>query len=486
MEKLWKLKADRAELVGGLKAIHKNMQTLNDKADFDAEDQKSYDALKADFEAKNAEIAKIEARISREEEVREINAKTAQPADSNLGHNGGPRLFAQAKDDKYEKEKSLILGGCVKMIGMAGGDVYGARSRSIDIYGENHPVTKALVTATGSAGGFIVPPDVYNEVIELLRARAVVRAANPRNIPMPRGTLTIPGAASAATATYGSENKTISSSQPTLRQIVASYKKLTALVPISNDLMRYSDPAVDAFVRDDLVKVIALREDLAFFMGDGTGDTPRGWLSFANGWVISNGGTGGVWSQSANSTLAVNGADPANTTGGNFITSNATYTLTTVAQELAGAVNRLDTANVPDSRRRWFFNPRTKNYLYNVQNSLGLYVYRDEMNQGKLLGYPFSITTQIPINYWDAAGSNKDLSFVFLAEMDEAMLLDSMQLEIAVSREGMYVDSVTSATVSAFQSDQTIIRAIAEHDFQVRHDQSVAVIQAVRWAPAIS
>ncbi len=69
--------------------------------------------------------------------------------------------------------------------------------------------------------------------------------------------------------------------------------------------------------------------------------------------------------------------------------------------------------------------------------------------------------------------------------MTDALILDSMMLELAVSREGMYVDSLGN-TVSAFQSDQTIIRAIAEHDFQMRHDAAIAVNQLVRWAPAIS
>jgi HK97 family phage major capsid protein len=304
-----------------------------------------------------------------------------------------------------------------------------------------------------------------------------VRGAGPRVIPMPRGTMTLPGQASAATASYGSETAKINQSQPSLNQIVASYKKLTALVPVSNDMMRYADPAVDAFVRDDLVKVLALREDLAFILGDGTQDTPRGFLSFANGFALSAaGGVAGVFSTSANATLA---------SGGNFITSNETYSLATAAAELGGLVNKLDTQNVPDIKRCWFMHPRTYNYLYNVQNSLGVYVYRDELNKGTLLSYPFKKTTQIGANYWDATGTNKDCSFIFLVEMDEDMILDSMSLELAVSREGTYVDS-GGTTVSAFQSDQTIIRAIAEHDHQIRHDASVAVAQTVRWAPAIS
>lgn len=456
------------------------------------------DVLSADEEAKygelKTEIKAFDDRIARMVEASELAAKSAQPV---AGQDGADRVYPSVETDPYVSDeavkkrgiagsaKSLLIGGVAKMLGAGNGSKTEAAAIAKNLYGESHPVTKALNVGTGSAGGFIVPPDVMNEVIPLLRAKAVVRGAGGRNIPMPRGTMTLPGQRSAATASYGSETRAITQSQQTLGQIVASFKKLTALVPVTNDMMRYADPAVDAFVRDDLVKVMALREDLAFLMGDGTQDTPRGFLSFANGWVSTNGGTVGNWSTTGNSTYAANGTDPANSTGGNFVTSNASYTLATAASELGGAVNRLDQANVPDDRRVWFFNPRIFNYLYNVQNSLGVYVYRDELVSGTLLGYPFRKTTQIGTNYRDTSSSNTDLSFIFLVEMTEDMIFDSMQLELAVSREGSYIDS-TGATISAFQQDQTVIRAIAEHDHQLRHDASVAVIQAVRWAPAIS
>jgi hypothetical protein len=50
---------------------------------------------------------------------------------------------------------------------------------------------------------------------------------------------------------------------------------------------------------------------------------------------------------------------------------------------------KLDAANVPADRRVWFMHPRTYNYLFAVQNSLGVYVFRDEMRKGRLLDYPF-------------------------------------------------------------------------------------------------
>ena len=36
--------------------------------------------------------------------------------------------------------------------------------------------------------------------------------------------------------------------------------------------------------------------------------------------------------------------------------------------------------------------------------------------------------------------------------------------------------------VSAFTRDETLIRAIAEHDFHMRHDEAVSVITGVVWA----
>lgn len=424
------------------------------------------------YEAKKTEVVKLADQIKRVTEAQEIAAKSAVP----VAGQDTPVVPAAVEGDRYVKEKSLVVGGVVKMLGMGNGNVYGARQASKDIYGESHPVTKALATNVGASGGFIVPPDYMNEIIELLRPAAQVRAAGPRNIPMPRGTMTIPGQSAAATASYGAENKAITTSQPTLNQIVASYKKLTAMVPVSNDMMRYADPAVDAFVRDDLVKVIALREDLAFLLGDGTQDAPRGFLSFANGYAAQGGGTAGIYSTSGNSTAA---------SGGNFITSTSAYTLATVAQELGGLVNKLDVANVAERRRVWFMHPRSRNYLMNVQNSLGVYVYRDEVMRGSLFGYPIRTTTQIPVNYKNADSSQSDCSFVFLVEMDEAMILDSMSLELAVSREASYVGA-DGNTYSTFQNDQTLIRAVTEHDFQVRHDAAIAVAQFVRWAPAIS
>ncbi len=475
------------ELIVERAAAVTNAQTLADANDTTPE---AFDAAIAAIDAVDAQIARHNALKTR---AATEAAATAKPVE---GQETVARTVpARVENDAYASDeaaralsrsagtleggaKSLVIGGMVRTLAAAGGNAYAAREMARDSYGENHPVLRALQVSTATAGGFIVPPDQSNEVIELLRAQAVIRAAGPRVLPMPRGTMTLPGQASAATAAYGAESTTIATSNQTFNQMVLSYKKLTAMVPISNDMMRYSGPAVDAFVRDDLVKVMALKQDQAAFFGDGTADTPQGLLTFANKWVAHGSGTVGIFSTTGNSTLAVNGTDPSGSTGGNFVTANQTVTVDTVAAELGLAKNRLDTANVTAMRRVWFMSPRSENYLLNARNDLAIYMWKDEMSGGRVNGYPYYVSNQIGNNYNDADSSPSDLSFVFLVEMPEFIIADSMQLELAVSREGVY------GGVSAFEKDQTLVRAITEHDFGMRHDASVAVIQNVRWSPA--
>jgi HK97 family phage major capsid protein len=447
----------------------------------------AYAVNKAEFARMIDEVKAADEEIARYKEVQELSRTGAVPANGQDAD--AHRVYAQAKSDVYTNKdvaearglgtnKGLVLGGIARMLGAGRGSTRDATDTATKLYGEQHPVTKALVAGIGGSGGFIVPPEYINEIIEILRPMAAVRSANPRTMPMPHGTMTLPAQTGAASASYSGETSKITPSQQTLGQIQASYKKLTALVPVSNDLMRYADPAADAFVRDDLAKVIALREDLAFLVGDGTQNTPRGFLSFASAYALQQGGAAGVWSSTGNSVYG---------SGGNFITSTEAYTQATVANELAGMVNRLDTANVPDMRRMWFMHPRTYNYLFNLLNSLGLYVYRDELSKGTLLGYPLAKrSTQIPINIKDTTSANTvGASFILLVEMTDAMILDSMTMELFISREGGYTDS-TGAQVNVVERDETLIRAICEHDFQMRHPASISVDQGVLWAPAIS
>lgn len=458
--KLHELRRLRAAKVTEAKALAQKEADLPEGEALEEAEANRFVAIETELKALDARIARVEAAINMDaDEAKEMDDEGGEGEEKH--HEPTIKRSVPAEPRGAKPKADQVVAGAIRMLHRAGGNSLVAAQEAMRELGDRHPVTRALSTGTGPTGGFIVPPDYVAEIIEILTPMTVVRSSNPRNLPMPRGTMTLPRQSGRSTASYGGELSAIPSSNPTLGQIVATYKKLTALVPISNDLIRYSNPAVDAWVREDLTTALALREDLAFIRGDGLADTPKGLRTFGASYSPVSAGV-----------------------GANFITSTASYTLATAAQELGGAVNKLETSNVRMTRPVWIMNPRSKNYLYNVQNSLGNYVFREEMDRGTLLGHPFKTTTQIPTNL--VVGGNSDCSEIYLADMGYAVILDSMTLQIEMSRESSYVDAASGATVSAFQQDQTVMRAIAEHDFQMTQEAAVAVITGVRWAPAIS
>lgn len=329
--------------------------------------------------------------------------------------------------------------------------------------------TKALAAGDATAGGFLVPTQFSTDIIELLRPSAVVRSLNPTVMPMPMGNLKVPKITSGSTANYVGENSNISKTQPSFGQITLSFKKLAAVIPISNDLVRYSSPQADAVVRDDAVRAIAQREDKAFIRDDGTAGTPKGIKLWIN---------------------------PTNQ-----IASNQTVNLTNVTTDLGKAIQALLDNNIAlipqqnaqstnvqpvDARPGWIFSPRTYRYLVTVQTSTGLYAFRDEMVQrGTLWGYPYRVTSQVlqtmsggGLAYGGAdTGSNQ--SEVYFGAFAHAVIGEALSMMVDASQEAAYYDG--AQVQAAFSQDQTVIRIIEEHDFCLRQDVGFSILTNVIW-----
>lgn len=303
---------------------------------------------------------------------------------------------------------------------------------------------KALSAGSGSAGGFIVPDEYSTDILDARRAMTVVRRLGPREFPMVNGTLHLPKVATGSSGGYIGENTNAPNTQPVFGENVLTAKKLAAIVPISNDLIRYSSPQADAVVRDDLVRGLAVNEDAAFLRGDGTGGSPRG---------IRN------WAASGN------------------VIAASTFSLANVAVDFGAAMLGLMNNNVPPGRWAWIFAPRTWKALTMLQTTTGDFAFRPEMSAGTLFGFPYAMTTAVPINL--TVGSNADCSEVYLVNFDDMAIADSQRLIIDASTEAAYNNG--SSVVAAFSLDQTVIRAIAEHDFAARDANAIAVLTNVRY-----
>jgi HK97 family phage major capsid protein len=304
---------------------------------------------------------------------------------------------------------------------------------------------KAMAAGEAIAGGFLVPDQFSQDVIDLLRPMSVVRGLGPVSMPMPTGTMRVPKITSGSTGYYIGENSTITKSQVATGQLTLTWKKLAALVPISNDLLRFSSPGADAIVRDDMVRSIAQRENAAFLRGDGTSASPKG-LRY--------------WAPAAN-----------------IIAANSTVNLANVTVDLGKLILQLKNNNIPMTRPAWIMSPRSEHYLATVQNGNGFFVFRDEVLSGRLWGFPLAVTTEVPVNLTDGGGTNE--SEIYLVDMADAVIGEAKSSSVDSSGEAAY--TAGGSLVSSYSQDQTVIRAIAEHDFAMRREESVTLLNQCTW-----
>jgi HK97 family phage major capsid protein len=279
----------------------------------------------------------------------------------------------------------------------------------------------------------------------LLRPKSVVRALGARTMPLPNGNLTIPRLKGGAVVGYIGADTDIPTTEQQFDDLQLSAKKLAALVPLANDLLKYSgvNPNVDQIVINDLTAAIGAREDKAFIRDDGTANTPKG-LRF---WALA----------------------------ANVIEASDASTLQLIETDLNKSILALENADANLTEPGWIMAPRTFRFLEGLRDGNGNKVY-PELAQRMLKGYPVGKTTQIPINL--GVGTNE--SEIYFADFGDLFIGEAETLEIDYSKEATYKDGEGNV-ISAFQRDQTLIRVIAKNDFGPRHVESIAVLSAVKW-----
>jgi HK97 family phage major capsid protein len=303
---------------------------------------------------------------------------------------------------------------------------------------------KALNYSVVAEGGALIPQDFMAELIELLRAATVVRGASPMTVGMPMGNMTLPRLAGGATAGYQGELDDITLTQEVFDDLNLSAKKLTAMVPVSNDLIRRAPIGVEEIVRDDLIQTLARREDLAFIRGDGTGKSPIGWRSL----VLPE------------NLITIAGATIDNVVDG----------LSALMLTLINGMSRM-------IRPHWFMNPATLRFISTRRDGVGNFYYKDEIAGGTLEGIPWSYTQQIPANLAPGTASE-----IYLVDMADTVIADTLNVLVDASDVAAYYGT-DGAVVSTFQRDQTLFRVISEHDFNMRHLQSLAIGLTTAWYP---
>jgi HK97 family phage major capsid protein len=354
-------------------------------------------------------------------------------------------MQAAARVEKLEKPAAgLMAARFMRAVAAGKGDIRRAAEFAHKEWGEDGAIMKALEASDAAAGGVLIPTQWSGEVIELLKEATIFRSMGPRVVPMPTGSMQMSKITAGATAGYIGESQNLPVSEQEFGQINLTWKKLAVLIPVSNDLLRFNTEGADAIIRDDSVGAMSTREDQAFLRDDGTQFTPKG----IRNWV----------------------------TAANTFDANDTVNLANVTSDLAAQILLLREAHVRFLRPGWLFAPRTEFYLLQVRDANGNFAYRDEMLRGTLWFFNDTATTEIPTNLGGGTESE-----IMLCDFADILLGESNTLEVMASDVAAYYDG--SAVQAAFSLDQTVLRLIAHHDIGVRHEESLSLMENVKWIP---
>lgn len=138
---------------------------------------------------------------------------------------------------------------------------------------------RSLTATVGSAGGFTVGTDVLgSSMIELLRNATTVLRLGATHLVGLQGNIAVPKQTGGATAYWLSEDGAGTPSDQTFSQLGLTPKRLCGLTKYSRQLLIQSSIDVEAFIRLDLMLVLAIAKDLAAIAGTG-GAQPLGLLN---------------------------------------------------------------------------------------------------------------------------------------------------------------------------------------------------------------
>ncbi len=339
-----------------------------------------------------------------------------------------------------------MFGRAVKCINASGGDVERAAHTAEHLFKDTEMAHefKALSSTSPTDGGYLVPEVYANEIIELLYPATIIYSLGARRLGMANGNLNIPKIKTGSRALFTGETRAIPNSAPKFGNLKLSAKKLTALIPMSNDLLRSTNFDNDVIVGQDVTKQMALGVDWGALLGTGGEFQPLG--------ITNNKGI-----------LTIDA-----TSVGEEYSSKAGALTAAFPNYMAAAVLK---NNVYADGLGFAFNTSVEQYFKSMRDNVGGFIFADEMNKnGTLAGYPYKTTNLI-----ETTGGKTKIIF---GNWNDLVIGEQGALEIETSREGSWTDDAGNL-ISAFENDQTLIRAINHVDTGLRHDESFAVATKV-------
>ncbi|MHB0934893.1 MAG: phage major capsid protein [Armatimonadota bacterium] len=437
---LRELKAAQAALVEKQRAFNEA-----NRENWTAEVQQQWDAMNAEYDTRQAEIARLE-------QIEARAALTAPGANRSVPTTPGV-LNADIGMSRRETQQYSITrairamspGGSWDDAGLeleasnAVAQRLGRPARGFYVPNDvlmapaEMPRMSAAadhVIGTDNIGGYLVADELRAaSFIDLLMNRMVLRAAGITVLNGLVGNVAIPKQTAGTTAYDVAEDGTVTNSAVTLAQVTLTPKTVAGRTSYSRLLLLQSSLAIESFVRNDLTRTLALALDYRGLHGTGTSNQATG--------VASTSGIGSVAG-------GTNGLAP---TWAHLVTLE-----TEVAQD-----------NADISTMAYITNAKVRGKLKQtakVASSDSVMIWAD--NATPLNGYPCYVTNQVSSTL--TKGSSSVCSAIFFGCWDQLLLGLWGELDVLVNPYSN--DSTGQVNVTAFQS----------YDYAVRYAQAFAAM----------
>lgn len=443
--------ARRSAAVGAMKSIMDKSAEAGET--LDAAEQEEYDGHEKDIEA-------IDGQLKRLKSLDKLNAETAKVVnggnDDDAGRSRQVGTQVQVKGDNVPKGIRYVRFLGAKYLAykhqLNAADV--ARARWPDTPEVEIALRAAVAAGTTSdttnAGPLVVQQNIASEFAQLLVPATIIgRIPGLRAVPF---NIKVPRATQNPTGYWVGEGKIKPLSAMAFDSVTLGIAKVAGIVPITEELLRFSSPAAEGIILDGLRDALAYRTDRDFLDPSKAADdiSPA---SITNGVtaITPTGSTADAFRDDLGSMLA------------NYMAAN---------QNVGGLV--LVTTSTMAMR------------LSLMRNTLGNKEFPDiTINGGFLEGIPV-ITSE---NIAAPTGSPFDGTLIVAINASEVMLADEGGIEIDVSREAsLQMDSApdspetaSTVAVSLWQHNMVAFKAERFINWKKRRTEAVQYINGANY-----
>lgn len=404
------------------------MQALSDTAA--TEERLFTDDEQKAFDKDQGEVRDIDSQLERLEAAEQQLARRAQPALQPAGGDPPPLVEVRA----FKPFAAQAFTRYAMALAAAKGNLVGAIEVAKRWERETPDVIAVLRAAVAAgtttdptwAGPLVYYQNLVSEFIEFLRPQTIVgQLSGYRTVPF---NVRIPRQTAGSTANWVGEGTSKPVSALAFDAITFPFAKLAVIIVITQELARFSNPAAEMLVRDDMVAAVQQAIDTSF--------------------IGSTAGVAGV------RPAGINNASPNIPSSGN--------TLAAVTTDLSSALLAMTENNIALRNPVWIMGLQARMFIATLRDPMGNFAFPTMMNKPySLFGIPV-----IESNVIVPAGGPPTTSSITLLEQSELMLADDGQTMLDASQEAsLQMDSAPATPPTPLVSlwQQNLLGIKAEH-----------------------